>query len=47
LAKIGELGLDEDALKELTGVESIHNWSGTANELYQLAKTLQDAQRGQ
>jgi len=46
-AKIGELGLDEDALKELTGVESIHNWSGTANELYQLAKTLQDAQRGQ
>jgi hypothetical protein len=37
-AKVGEYGLDEKSLKQLTGIEHIHDYPGTANELLQLAK---------
>ena len=37
-AKIGELGLDEPSLKKLIGVEHIHEWEGSANDLLKAAK---------
>lgn len=37
-AKVGEMGLDERSLKELVGIEHIHDWQGSASELLNLAK---------